>query len=93
MTRIRTIKPELFTHEALFEAEQTSKLPLRLAFIGLLTCCDREGRFRWRARQLKLDVLPYDDGVNFEDVLNALAVHGFIIKYQVDGQYYGDANL
>jgi hypothetical protein len=60
MARIRTVKPELFRHDSLFEAEQECQLPLRLAFIGLFTCCDREGRFRWRLRQLKLDVLPYD---------------------------------
>jgi hypothetical protein len=89
MTRIRTVKPELFSHEALFEAEQQTKLPLRLAFIGLLTCCDREGRFRWRPRQLKLNILPYDDSIDFEAVLEALVVYGFVVKYQVDNQYYG----
>lgn len=53
MSRIRTVKPELFKHEELFDAEQNSKLPLRLAFIGLFTVADREGRFKWRPRTLK----------------------------------------
>ena len=88
MARIRTVKPELFRHENLFEAEKKYKLPLRIAFVGLFTCCDREGRFRWKPKQLKLDVLPYDD-VNMLDVLNALADTGFIIHYQVDGEDYG----
>ena len=57
MARIRTIKPEFFRHEALFEAEHRAGLPLRLAFAGLWTAADREGRFKWRPRQLKLDVL------------------------------------
>jgi hypothetical protein len=88
MGRIRTIKPEFFKHDELFEAEKKCKLPLRLAFIGLLTCCDREGRFRWKPRQLKLDVLPYDD-VGFESVLNALVLSGFIVKYEIDDKAYG----
>ena len=33
--RIRTIKPEFFTHEILYEAEIRFKLPLRVAFAGL----------------------------------------------------------
>src|ERR1041385_7354226 len=89
MARIRTIKPELFTHEALYEAEQQSKLPLRLAFAGLFTCCDREGRFRWRPRQLKLNILPYDENIDFESVLEALVINGFIVKYKINNQYYG----
>ncbi len=88
MSRIRTIKPEFYRHIDLFEAEQTCALPLRLAFTGLLTCCDREGRFKWRPRQLKLDVLPYDD-LDFEQVLNALSEYGFIVKYDVNHELYG----
>ncbi len=88
MSRIRTVKPELFKHEELFEAEQKEQLPLRLAFIALLTCCDREGRFRWQPRRLKLDMLPYDE-INLSCVLDALAYHGFIKKYEYEGKYYG----
>ena len=88
MGRIRTVKPELFRHEALFEAEQDYQLPLRLVFIGLFTCCDKEGRFRWRPRQLKLDILPYDD-IDFSRVLDALATRGFLVKYEVEGEVYG----
>lgn len=87
-TRIRTVKPELFRHELLFEAEQETGLPLRIAFIGLFCCCDREGRFEWRPRQLKLDVLPYDNH-DFSRVLDALATRGLIVKYRVDGSDYG----
>ena len=88
MARIRTVKPELFRHEALFEAEQQSKLPLRLAYIGLFTTCDREGRFKWKPRALKLDVLPYDQ-VDFSRVLDALVTHGFIVKYAFEGDEFG----
>ena len=52
----RTIKPELFKHVGLFEAEIKHGLPLRVAFPALLlACCDREGRFRWCPKRLKLD--------------------------------------
>ena len=88
MARIRTVKPELFRHEALFEAEQQSKLPLRLAYIGLFTACDREGRFKWKPRALKLDVLPYDQ-IDFSRVLDALLTHGFIVKYALNGDEFG----
>lgn len=88
MARIRTVKPELFRHESLYEAERASGLPLRLAYIGLFTVADCEGRFRWRSRSMKLDVLPYDD-VDFEDVLTTLEKHGFIHSYEVEGERYG----
>lgn len=88
MARIRTIKSELFRDEKLFESEKKYKLPLRIAFVGLLTCCDREGRFHWKPKKLKLDVLPYDD-IDMLDVLNALAGSGFIIHYQDHGEDYG----
>lgn len=88
MARIRTVKPELLRHEDLFEAELESGLPLRIAFVGMFTVCDREGRFKWKPRQLKLDVLPYDD-VEFSRVLDALESRGFIEKYEVKGKQYG----
>jgi hypothetical protein len=88
MGSIRTVKPELFKHEELYQAEKKSGLPLRLAWIGLFTVCDREGRFKWRPNELKLDVLPYDD-VNFTLVLSALLEHSFIESYEVDGERYG----
>lgn len=88
MARIRTIKPEFFRHESLYEAERETGLPLRLAFAGLWTAADREGRFAWRPRALKLDVLPYDD-VDFSRVLDALATRGFIVRYASGTEIYG----
>jgi hypothetical protein len=88
MPRIRTVKPVLFNHEALFEAEREYKLPLRLAYIALFTCCDRDGRFRWQPRRLKLDMLPYDD-VDMSHVLDAFVTCGFIKKYEKKGEICG----
>ena len=39
MARIRTVKPEFFKHEEIYQAEIEEKLPLRLAFIGLFGVC------------------------------------------------------
>ena len=88
MARIRTIKPEFFRHAGLFDAERETGLPLRVAFAGLWSACDREGRFTWRPRELKLDALPFDE-VDFGRVLDALWTRGHIEKYAVDGVDYG----
>lgn len=88
MARIRTIKPAFFRHRRLFLAERESGLPLRVAFAGLWTVADRDGRFRWEPDEIKLDCLPYDD-VDFGEVLDVLHEREFIEKYEVDGRCYG----
>lgn len=88
MARIRTVKPELFRHEGLYELELETKLPIRISFAGLFTACDRRGRFKWQPRQLKLDVLPYDE-IDFSRVLDALLSRGFLVKYENSGAVYG----
>jgi hypothetical protein len=88
MARIRTVKPALFEHEVLFDAEKDTGLPLRLAFIGLFTQCDREGRFLWRPRQLGVNILPYDE-IDFSRVLDALWTRGFVVKYASNGNVFG----
>ena len=86
--RIRTIKPEFFHHEGLFEAELETKLPLRVAFAGLWCIADREGRFKWEPRRIGVQVLPYDD-VDFSRVLDALATRAFVLKYRVGDACFG----
>ncbi len=88
MARIRTIKPDFFRHLGLFKLEQETGLPIRIAFAGLWTACDREGRFKWEPETLKLDCLPFDN-VDFSRVLDALTSRGSIVKYVVDGREYG----
>lgn len=88
MARIRTIKPDFFRHEGLYEAEIEFGLPLRVAFAGIWTVADREGRFKWNARTLRLDALPFDE-VDFSRVLDALLTRGHIAKYTVDGKDFG----
>jgi hypothetical protein len=82
------VKPEVATHEGLFDLEQATKLPIRFAWVMLWTVCDREGRFRWRPRMLKADVLPFD-ALDFGLVLDALAGARFIQRYEANGEVYG----
>lgn len=86
--RIRTIKPEFFLSEKLFDAEMESGLPLRVAYAGLWCAADREGRFEWRPRMLKARVLPYDNA-DCARVLDALTTRGFVVKYTVEGRVFG----
>jgi len=86
--RIRTVKPEFFVHEGLFEAELETKLPLRLAFIGLWCAADREGRFKWEPRRLGVQIMPYDK-VDFSRVLDALTTRGFVRRYASESREFG----
>lgn len=88
MARIRSIKPDFFRHSGLYRLEIEAGLPIRVAFAGLWTAADREGRFRWDPDALKLDALPYDN-VDFSRVLDALVERGHIVKYASDGREFG----
>ena len=88
MARIRTIKPEFFTHVGLYDLEIETGLPIRISFAGLWTLCDREGRFKWVPKQLKLGCIPYDN-VDFSRVLDALNSRGFVERYTSDNNEYG----
>jgi len=61
---------------------------MRVAFAGLFTACDREGRFEWLPKTLKLDCLPHDE-LDFSRVLDALFTRGFISKYTSENKIYG----
>jgi hypothetical protein len=86
--RIRTVKPELFKSTKLWDLQAATGLPVTQAFMGLWCYADREGRFEWKPRELKTDVLPYWDG-DFEAVMKALASKLFILRYTVNGEDYG----
>lgn len=86
--RIRTIKPEFFTHAELADLEFDTALPVRLAFIGLWCAADRDGRFKWDPRRLGVQILPYDN-VDFDAIMEALNKGGFIDKYEVEGRTFG----
>lgn len=78
MGRIRSIKPEFFLHEDLAELS-----PLhRLAFIGLWTQADREGRLEDRPKRLAAALFPYEQ-CDMEAILGDLHNRGFIFRYKV----------
>ena len=88
--RARGVKPGIFTHWLLWHVGQRISQPLvAYCFIGIWTCCDRRGRFDWKADELKVRIAPYHANLNFEHVLNALANAGFIVKYRVGAKHYG----
>jgi hypothetical protein len=78
--RIRTIKPELFLDEELWDLGVETGLPVLQGFQGLWCYADREGRFVWRPRALKPLILPYWDG-DFSRVLDALWSRRFLVRY------------
>lgn len=86
--RIRTIKPEFFTHEGLYELEKETGLPIRVAFAGLWCVADKAGRFKWEPRRIGVSVLPYDE-IDFSRVLDALFTRGYLVRYRVEGVEYG----
>lgn len=89
MARIRTIKPEFFRHEALQDLEiaNPGKYPM-MVFEALWGHCDSKGRFEWKPRMLKLDILPFIP-FDMADTLSILENAGMLHRYTVDGKEYG----
>ncbi len=83
MSRIRSIKPGFFRDVDLGE------LPVlaRVLFAGLWTEADREGRLADKPRQLKADLLPFDE-CDPDALLALLAAAGFITRYEANGHRY-----
>jgi hypothetical protein len=89
VSRIRSIKPQFFRHESLQELEQLHPgNHCMLVFAGLFTASDRAGRFEWRPKQLKLDILPFLD-FDMNQTLELLATFQFIVRYEHGGKSYG----
>jgi hypothetical protein len=89
MARIRTIKPDFFRHELLQELEAAHPAQcVMLTFAGLWGHCDKAGRFEWRPRTLKLDILPFLP-FDIARTLQILADAQLVIRYSVGGREYG----
>ena len=89
MARIRTFKPDFFRHELLQQLEvANAELKPMLVFLALWGHCDKEGRFAWKPRILKLDILPFVP-FDMEQTLQLLKANGFIVQYAVDGEDFG----
>ena len=80
MARSRNIKPSIMDNEDL------AALPAltRLLFIYMWMLADRDGRLEDRPSRIKKQALGYDDGSS-DDMLNELALAGFIERYEAQG--------
>lgn len=89
MARIRTIKPEFFRHEILQDLEiaNPGMYPM-MVFEALWGHCDSKGRFEWKPRMLKLDILPFLP-FDMSVTLEILETSGMLHKYEVEGKQYG----
>lgn len=84
MARARNIKPGIMENEDLAECDHAT----RLLFVYLWMLADREGRLEDRPRRIGAKAMPYDGALDFDGMLSDLEKHGFILRYEVDGNKY-----
>ena len=84
MARIRSVHPGLFTDADWVECSSMA----RILIIGLWTHADDQGLFVWRAKEIKMTILPGDD-VDIVALLDELSKGGLIRTYEVAGKAYG----
>lgn len=86
MARIRTIKPEFWTHARVTECSVSA----RLLFIGLWNFADDHGRMKDEPKTIKMQVYPGDNlsAGDIDQMLGELSEHKLIIRYVIDGQRY-----
>lgn len=89
MARIRTVKPSFLRHELLCDLESENPGQyVMMVFMGLWMLADNKGRFEYKPRSIKLDILPFID-YKIQVTLDILEANNFIRTYVVDGQTYG----
>jgi len=88
--RIRYLKPDFFLDEDI-----TALPPLiRLFYAGLWCRADRDGRLEDRPRRLRVEIMPFEESFDIEEVLAMLAKpkreNGppYILRYEVGGDRY-----
>ena len=89
MARIRTVKPSFLRHEILqdLEADNPGQYVM-MVFMGLWMLADSKGRFEYKPRSIKLDILPFLE-YSIQRTLDILEEAKFIRVYEVSGQKYG----
>ncbi|MEO5367474.1 MAG: hypothetical protein H7831_14210 [Magnetococcus sp. WYHC-3] len=83
--RARNIKPGFFSDEKLLPCSFAA----RILFAGLWCFADKEGRFLWKPKQIRIDIFPDQPEVDVITLLGELSLHGVITKYIIDEQVYG----
>jgi translation initiation factor IF-1 len=71
MPKIRGVKPEFWTDDAIVDLS----IPARLLFIGLWNYACDNGHLDDKPKQIKMRILPADD-VNVDQLLDELETHG-----------------
>lgn len=82
MARSRNIKPGFFLNDKLAEVEPLGDYFCRAVVLG-----GSRGAAKGQAQANKAEVLPYDS-CDIDKLLNDLWRHGFIIRYEVDGERF-----
>lgn len=83
MARIRTIKPDFWTDEALSECSVSA----RLLFIGTWNFADDNGNLERSPKKLKMQIFPADN-IDCEPLVNELIAQGVLTEYSVNGKNY-----
>jgi hypothetical protein len=83
MARIRTVKPDFWTDDAITECS----LSARLLFIGTWNFADDYGNLDRSAKQIKSRVFPIDN-VDCEPLIQELIAHGLLTEYSVSDKKY-----
>lgn len=84
MARIRSVHPSLFTDEAWVSCGPLA----RILYIGLWTDADDQGVFEWKPLQIKMRLLPGDNG-DASEFLGELTAVGLVKPFEFDGKRYG----
>ena len=82
MSRIRTVKPDFFTHPSITPLS----IPARLLLLSLLTQADDEGRLYDQGAKIRGLAFGDDDRVNIAALLAELADHERILRYEMGGR-------
>jgi hypothetical protein len=83
VARIRTIKQEFWTDEAIAECSMSA----RLLFIATWNFADDQGGLDRSAKQLKAQAFPYDV-IDCEPLVQELLRHGLLIEDEANGRKY-----
>lgn len=83
MSRIRSIKPDLWKNEKLGEMDPMAVL----LFVGLWNLADRRGFIEDRPKRIKAEIFPYREGVDIEGLISLL-MSEFIRRVDVNGTSY-----
>ena len=83
MARIRTIKPEFWTDEAVAECSPSA----RLLFVATWNLADDYGNLQRSSKQLKAQVFPYDK-FDVEPLVVELLNAQLLVEYQVEGKTF-----